>query len=172
MAKPAVGTIPISEAVSRPGAHAHAGSRRRCQVCGNSFDARGVTPANLVRDAIATLIAVRIGSWDSAGFVCRSCLNSCRTDYVRSEMEKDRGELSTLEEEVMRSLHDGAVASDNLNEEFERSLTFGARVSDKVSEFGCSWRFIISFFLFIGLWITGNSFYLLFRPFDPYPYIT
>ena len=31
----------------------------------------------------------------------------------------------------MRSLHDGAVISDNLNEELERSLTFDARVSAK-----------------------------------------
>jgi uncharacterized membrane protein len=171
MTNPTPGESPISKAASRSTARGHGGPRRRCQVCGNSFDARGVTPASLVRDSIAALITARVGTWDPAGFVCRGCLNGFRAEYVRSEMEKDRGELSALEEEVMRSLRDGAFVSDNLNEEFDRSLSLGAHVSDKVAEFGGSWRFIITFFVLMALWITGNSLYLLFQPFDPYPYI-
>jgi uncharacterized membrane protein len=171
MSNSAPNRTPSGAVTSRSVGHAHGGVRRRCQVCGNSFDAHQVTPANLVRETIVALIAARTGAWDPVGFLCRNCLNRFRADYVRSEMEKDRGELSDLEEEVMRSLHDGALVSDNLNEQFDRSLALGARVADKVAEFGGSWHFIIAFFVVMALWITANSAYLLFRPFDPYPYI-
>jgi len=143
----------------------------RCQVCGDSFPAHGVTPASFVRDSIVALITTRLPAWDPAGFICRSCLNRFRTEFVSAEMAKDRGELSTLEEEVMRSLHDGALVAGNLNTEFDQSLTRGERISDKVAEFGGSWHFIIAFFIVMALWITANSVYLLFQPFDPYPYI-
>jgi len=125
----------------------------------------------LVRDKIAAVITARLPGWTSAGFICRSCLNGFRAEFVRSEMEKDRGALSAIEERVVRSLHDGALIADNLNQEFDRSLTFGERISDNVAEFGGSWRFIIIFFGIMIIWIAANSFLLLFHPFDPYPYI-
>jgi uncharacterized membrane protein len=158
-------------AIARPGGRARRGGMHRCQVCGGSFAGHNVLPASLVRDKIAALIAARLPTWDPAGYICRNCLNGFRTEFVRAEMEQDRGELSALEEEVMRSLRDGAIVTDNLNQQFDRSLTFGEQISDKVAEFGGSWRFIILFFALMTVWIIANSVYLLFQPFDPYPYI-
>ena len=146
-------------------------ARQRCQVCGRSFNAHDVLPGSLVRPNIAALIEQRVPAWDPAGVICHKCLNAFRAEYVRAEMERDRGELSAVEEEVMRSLSDGALVAENLNPQYDRSLTFGERVSDHVAEFGGSWRFIISFFVFMAVWITANSIYLLFNPFDPYPFI-
>lgn len=156
---------------SRRAGRARHGAAHRCQVCGNNFSAHAVLPGGLVRDNITALITGRLPSWDPAGFICRSCLNGFRAEFVRKEMEADRGELSAIEEEVMRSLRDGQLIADNLNQEFDRSLTLGERVSDKVSEFGGSWRFILIFFGVMIVWITVNSIYLMFQPFDPYPYI-
>lgn len=146
-------------------------AHHRCQVCGGSHTAQNVLPASLVRDNIVELIRLRVPSWDHAGFICRACLNRFRGEYVRAQMEKDRGALSALEHEVMRSLHEGELVADNLNRQFDRSLTLGERVADKVAEFGGSWRFIIAFFGVILAWIIANSAYLLMRPFDPYPFI-
>jgi uncharacterized membrane protein len=150
--------------------HGH-GARQKCQVCGNSFGAHGVLPGSLVRPDIAAVIAQRVPAWDPRGVICHNCLNRFRADYVRAEMERDRGELSALEEEVMHSLGDGAPLAENLNREFDRSLTLGERVADRVAEFGGSWRFIILFFVVIAVWIAANSIYLLLQPFDPYPFI-
>src|SRR2546425_9205595 len=47
---------------------------------------------------------------------------------------------------------------------------FGEWVADQVAEFGGSWEFIISFGVFLLLWIVLNA-ALLRQPFDPYPYI-
>jgi uncharacterized membrane protein len=157
-----------------PPAHA-ARSRRRaqheCVVCKRSVAGQNALPASLVRDAIATFIAERAAGWSPAGFICRTCLNRFRTEFVCAEMEKERGDLSALEQEVMRSLREGELVADNLNKEFDESLKLGERVADKVAEFGGSWRFIMLFFALMALWILVNSIVLLWRPFDPYPYI-
>jgi uncharacterized membrane protein len=50
-------------------------------------------------------------------------------------------------------------------------LTFGQKTADKVASFGGSWTFIISFFVFIIIWISANVFLLFNKGFDPYPFI-
>jgi uncharacterized membrane protein len=45
--------------------------------------------------------------------------------------------------------------------------TFGQRLADKIADFGGSWTFILSFCLFLVLWIVINAGVLLRQPFDP-----
>jgi len=61
--------------------------------------------------------------------------------------------------------------SRNPNVEEEEMLTFGQRVADKVAAFGGSWTFIISFAVLLVAWTGVNTFILLEKAFDPYPYI-
>ncbi|HEY1797872.1 MAG TPA: DUF1003 domain-containing protein, partial [Stellaceae bacterium] len=110
-------------------------------------------------------------NWDPNGHICRQCRNRFRGEFVRSEMQRDIGALTALEEEVMHSLGDGALVTDNTNKEFDESLTIGEHIADKVAQFGGSWRFIICFFSLMTGWIIVNSVLLLKSPFDPYPYI-
>jgi uncharacterized membrane protein len=56
-------------------------------------------------------------------------------------------------------------------EEEVDNRTYGERIADNVADFGGSWTFIISFFIFIIIWIGLNAFILLNRAFDPYPFI-
>ena len=58
----------------------------------------------------------------------------------------------------------------NLNLEEEERLTFGQHIADKVATFGGSWTFIISFGMFLGLWMAANV-VMASRSFDPYPFI-
>jgi uncharacterized membrane protein len=164
--RPAVGEAGAPEAIRRGRA-----ARQKCQICGNSFGAHDVLPGSLVHRNIAALIAQRVPAWNPSGVICRDCLNGFRAEYVRAEMARDRGELSALEEEVMRSFRDGALLAENVDRQFDRSLSLGERLADHVAEFGGSWRFIILFFAIMAVWIAVNSAYLLFRPFDPYPFI-
>lgn len=59
----------------------------------------------------------------------------------------------------------------NLNEVIDSQMTFGQRIADKVARFGGSWTFIIAFGVFLLLWMSINSVYLLSNPPDPFPYI-
>lgn len=62
-------------------------------------------------------------------------------------------------------------ASRNVQEEMERRTSFGDRLADRMAQFGGSWSFIIIFGIMLAAWMLGNSIELLFRPFDPYPFI-
>ena len=86
-------------------------------------------------------------------------------------MEKDLGELDSLEQEVVQSFHDNDILSENINEELEERLSIGDRIADKVAAFGGSGAFILSFLLLMAIWIAGNTFMLTHKPFDPYPFI-
>ena len=50
------------------------------------------------------------------------------------------------------------------------NLTFGERAADNLARFAGSWLFIISFCVFLAGWIVINLF-VIYNPFDPYPFI-
>ena len=54
---------------------------------------------------------------------------------------------------------------------FGQQLTRGQRAADVIAKFGGSWTFIICFFAFLAVWVGINSYFILKKPFDPYPYI-
>lgn len=142
-----------------------------CQICKQEKRINEVMPGELVRPSVADSIRKKYPEWSPSGFICLVDLNHFRAEFVEDVLAEERGELSTLEQEVVRSLKEHELLSRNLNVEFERELTFGERVADRVAEFGGSWRFIILFGAVLLTWIAVNSVALLWRPFDPFPYI-
>lgn len=62
-------------------------------------------------------------------------------------------------------------AARNVNVEIEKQSTLSERVADQIVRWGGSWWFVGAFFLLLGIWIILNAFALLFKPFDPYPYV-
>jgi uncharacterized membrane protein len=61
--------------------------------------------------------------------------------------------------------------TDKIEVDEKQILTAGQRIADKVASFGGSWTFIISFGVFIFIWISINIFWLFNKGFDPYPFI-
>ncbi len=142
-----------------------------CQVCRNRKKLSEVLPAAVVRGPLVEMIRKDNPDWSSDGFICISDLNRFRAEYVQDVIKTDRGALSALETQVVESLREQEILSKNVNVEFDRQLTLGERLADRIAEFGGSWRFIIIFACVLFLWVGLNSTLLLFRPFDPYPYI-
>jgi uncharacterized membrane protein len=142
-----------------------------CAVCGETKPSSDTIPAIMVRPSIDAQIRLKKPTWSNDGVICTTCLNRFRTEFVRKQLEKDRGQLSALETEVVTSLHDGMLVADDLNKEFDKRLSFGDQLADKVAEFGGSWKFIILFFTVMAIWIVANSVYFLWHPWDPYPFI-
>ena len=66
---------------------------------------------------------------------------------------------------------ENTTLTDKIDGEEGQILTVGQRVADKVATFGGSWTFIISFGVFILIWITANVVWLANKSFDPYPFI-
>jgi uncharacterized membrane protein len=49
--------------------------------------------------------------------------------------------------------------------------SFGENASDKLAKYAGSWTFIISFILFLVVWMIFNTAMIVFGEWDPYPFI-
>ena len=119
---------------------------------------------------MAQLIRTATGRWSDDGWICDDDLNRYRHQYVRSLLETERGELTTLDAEVLQSLRDQELLSRNPETTVEPS-TAGERLADRVAALGGSWRFISLFMGMLLAWVAANSIVYVMRPFDPYPFI-
>lgn len=141
-----------------------------CQVCGTSRRAvlrRAIT----VRPAVTLLMQKAVERWDENGWVCLDDLQEYQNRYVQGLLEAEKGELTELELEVLNGLRENEVLARNPDDGFEAELTFGQRLADRIATFGGSWNFIIVFAVVLFTWMFVNSYVLVVRPFDPYPFI-
>jgi len=144
---------------------------RTCAICGKSFASRNVVSGEIVRKELAAEILKSCPGWSADKFICRTDLAEVRGKYVHSLLESEKGELSSLEQDVVRSLREHELLSTDIESEFEQKWSFGERLADKIATFGGSWTFLICFGVFLFVWIGMNSLVLVTRPPDPYPYI-
>jgi uncharacterized membrane protein len=79
-------------------------------------------------------------------------------------------QLKKLNTIVVNAVEEEKLLSQKLYEFDEKRKPFSNRVADSVASFGGSWKFIISFAIFLVVWMALNI-YLLHRSFDPYPFI-
>jgi uncharacterized membrane protein len=142
-----------------------------CQVCGEEKPRDEVILGDMVRDSIVDAIRGEHPDFSPKGYICRTDLNRYRMKHFQDVIEADKGELSSLDKEVLDSLVDRELLAKNVNEEFDTVLTFGQRIADRVADFGGSWTFILTFMGILFLWVIFNSVALLRKPFDPYPFI-
>jgi uncharacterized membrane protein len=142
-----------------------------CQICGKHKDPKELIPAAVIREPLIDIIRKNCPEWSPQGFICRDDLNHFRALYVQEVLEQEKGEISTLEKQVMKSLEEHELLSKNVNVEYDQKLTFGDRISDKLSQVAGSWAFIAGFIGVLFLWIGVNSVVLLMKPFDPFPFI-
>lgn len=144
---------------------------RVCQICRQTKKINELRPGDLVRPPVVEIIKKTKPDWDEGGYICMDDLNRFRADYLQKTIETEKGELTSLEEAVVKSLKEQELLASNVNISFGQKLTFGEMVADRVTDFGGSWQFIFMFMGVIFLWIVLNSLLLIIRPFDPYPYI-
>jgi uncharacterized membrane protein len=142
-----------------------------CPLCGRALLGTELLHGEMVRPTIRELIRKDHPTWTADSVVCFACLNRFRAEYIEDVLEAEKGELSALDREVLRTMREHETLSENLNVEFDRNLTFGQRLADRVAEFGGSWTFILCFAGVMAIWILVNAGALLVGPFDPFPYI-
>jgi uncharacterized membrane protein len=142
-----------------------------CQICHMRKKLSEVSPAAIVREPIVEIIKKTNPDWSSSGFICLTDLNRFREEYVKDVLTKGKGEVSALEQQVIKSMKEHELLSTNVNTEFDRKLTFGEHMADKMAEYAGSWRFISIFMAVLFIWIGINTLVLIQKPFDPYPFI-
>lgn len=124
-----------------------------------------------IRRPIFKLIQADYPDFTDDSYVAVGNLNKYRKKYLEQLLEKELGEISELEKEVLDSIQENELLSTNIEEELRDNLSIGDRMADRIATFGGSWTFIVAFFGFIMLWMMVNVYLLATRPFDPYPFI-
>ncbi len=140
-----------------------------CPICQKTAD-DGVIGEN-IRPSLAEFIQSQRPDWNPTDPICLEDLGRFRKEYVKRALQDELGELTTLDKEVIESLQQHELLSENIEHQFEKELTFGERLSDRIAEFGGSWKFILSFGAILVCWIALNVVAFADKGFDPYPFI-
>lgn len=141
-----------------------------CQICGQRKNLKDILPAEMVRDSVVATIKKKHPKWSAKGYICYPDLNKFRIEHVQDVLETEKGELSHLDIEVVKSLKKHNVLVKNVNAEFEGKLALGQRLADRVTLFVGSWKFITIFFIVLFAWMTVNAI-TVWKHFDPFPFI-
>ncbi|TFG98013.1 MAG: DUF1003 domain-containing protein [Calditrichales bacterium] len=142
-----------------------------CQICKNSYKKSQLFPSELVRHSITSMIKSEYPDWSERGFICYNDLNHYRTQYISTLLADELGESTALQQEVTEKLMKHETLALNTFDAALKDLTVGQILADKIAAIGGSWTFIISFLLFLFIWMGINSYLLIRQPFDPYPFI-
>lgn len=86
-------------------------------------------------------------------------------------LNSEKKQLEKLQTIVKKAIEDEELIIENLLHPPKDILTQGQKISDKVSRFGGSWAFIVSFFAILFCWILFNTITITKFKFDPYPFI-
>lgn len=140
-------------------------------VSNKEFPVSEKVSAKTIRHSVLNLIQKDNPQFSHESFIALSELNKYREKAISDYLKKEIGELTNLEETVLNSVTSDTILTDKVEGEDGQKLTVGQKVSDKVASFGGSWTFIISFGVFILIWISLNAFWLFNKGFDPYPFI-
>jgi uncharacterized membrane protein len=142
-----------------------------CQICKAPKPLNQVIRGALVSEAMVPLIQQRYPDWSPNGFICFSDLKRFQSQFVAADLPTGPRHINTLEPEVLASVQGQEILSANLNVEFNQQLSWRDRLTDRLTVFCGGWRFLISFTVMMIIWVLMNSLVLIWRPFDPYPFI-
>ncbi|HVZ52643.1 MAG TPA: DUF1003 domain-containing protein [Pseudolabrys sp.] len=147
----------------RPRPHIH------CALC--QKDAREPIKFGAIRPAIAEMMSAEHPNLAPDDTVCRKHVSDYRTRYVADLLERERGELSELDRQVVESLAREETIARDVEATWEDRRTVGEKVADVVADFGGSWTFIGTFFAVLLVWMGFNIWSAARHIFDPYPFI-
>ena len=146
---------------------------KTCVLTGKTLTDDDAVPCSSLRPSLLKFIQKLHPHVTEDDYIDNAALPDLRGSFVEKALQEEIGEITELEREVIESMREHELLSEKPDDtEFLAGRSFGERVADRIAGFGGSWRFIISFGVFILLWITANV--LLWReqtaP-DPYPFI-
>lgn len=144
----------------------------KCSITGKEYPMKDLVGIDSIRPHILELIRKAYPDWHGdRGMISVDILNMFRNAYVQQLIEEETGDMSKLDRDVMETIRSKELLSVKLQADDRQKLTTGEKIADKVAMFGGSWRFIISFGVILFVWISINSYVLLTKPFDPFPFI-
>lgn len=143
----------------------------KCYIDKKDYPLENLIKGSFIRSQLVKLIRKDFPEFSTDNYISIDNLSIYRKKYLEKLIKKESKDLGVLENEIIEKVNGNKILSENIEPEIEDTLTIGQKIADKVAAFGGSWAFIISFFLFLILWMGINIWILSSKPFDPYPFI-
>jgi uncharacterized membrane protein len=143
----------------------------QCAITGKECSAEHAVPLSALHQNIQQYVFRNFPNSNKDSIISDEQLINLEKNYLNEILTNELGELDDLEKGVLDSISQSKILSEKIDDVIDERLTFGDRLSDKVASFGGSWKFIITFFSFMIVWIAMNAFFLGKSEFDPYPFI-
>ena len=140
----------------------------KCQICQKNFEMDEVMKAELLEDPIVKMIREKYPEWSSEGFICLADLYLFRARYVTEILKTSSQEIYDLEKEMGK---EDQVLSGTSIKNLTAALPWESGSPTGLAKFGGSWSFIGIFMAMMVIWMGINSFVLMEKPFDPFPFI-
>lgn len=142
-----------------------------CELCKNHFVTKHVTSIKACRSKIQDLILSKNPEINLDWYICNKDLDNYRAIYIENILSKSKWEISKIDQDVINGIKNQDILTENTDLEYDKNITFWERLSDGIAEFWWSWKFLISFMVFIIIWMIINIVILATNTFDPFPFI-
>ena len=139
-----------------------------CVVCHKSFTDQALFPIELLQDSFVKFIQKTHTDCTTNDFICLKDVREYRLAHVHENYTTQNPSISAAERDVLKHFKNRKLIKEQKE---HKSVNLGERWADKVAEFGGSWTFIIIFSIVLFTWIALNSWVIILKPFDVYPYI-
>lgn len=140
-----------------------------CEISGKPLKTNEAMPISYIKEPLIEIIKKEHPNINTNGFIALKELKRLEALKAEKFLRSDNPILSKSEKEILTSIADNNPISKSPEELDNETLTFGEKMADKIALFGGSWKFIISFMVFFGIWISINV--IAYKSFDPYPFI-
>lgn len=144
--------------------------RLPCAVTGRERPRAKLLRLDTLRPALSERIRVDHPHLVDEALIDRQEVNRYRQLQVAELLQQEHGEFTELDRQVAESIAQQDTIAENIERSFEQRRTLGERFSDGLASFGGSWAFLLSFALFLAVWMAYNV-YKGDRAFDIYPFI-
>ena len=124
-----------------------------------------------LRKPLYDFIRERYPDFNEKSNISADALQEQRKTYIELLLRQEIGELTDAEKEVVSSIMDNQILSENIVLQSAEKIRPGEKLADRVATFGGSWTFISIFFFLLLTWMGINMYLLHNRGFDPYPFI-
>ena len=145
--------------------------KRICVVSNQEITSAKALKISDIQVPLRNFVLNKFSKAKNEDFISEESYELLLNEYVESLLNTDRGELSRLELEVIKSIKESEIFSTHLKDSAQDKLTFGERMADVLAALGGSWFFVLFFLLFLGIWISFNYFSIPSMRFDPHPFI-
>lgn len=104
-------------------------------------------------------------------FISYKQLTPYRMQLLEEIIDQANCKNEFIREAVHGVANDENYAALDIQDQLDKKITFGQKIADDVARFGGSWTFIISFIVFMAVWMLINIIQPFGIAFDKYPFI-